>query len=59
MCNFSRINWSCVSKIDVIEDMDMCTKVKQLGINMWEQVTIVFRPFFDFMDVFKVSKTYI
>ncbi len=47
------------AKIDVIEDMDMCIKVKHLGINMWEQVTIVFRPFFDFMDVFKVSKAHI
>jgi hypothetical protein len=53
MCNFSRI---VQAKNYVIEDMDMCIKVKQLGINMWEQMTIVFRPFFDFMDVFKVSK---
>jgi hypothetical protein len=47
------------AKIDVIEDMDMCTKVKQLGINMWEQVISFFKLFFDFMDVFKVSKAHI
>ncbi len=39
---------------------DMHTKMKQLGINMWQQVTnIVLRPLFDFiMDSFKVSKTH-
>jgi hypothetical protein len=36
----------------------MHTKVKQLGINVWQQVTnIILRPLFDFiMDSFKVSK---
>lgn len=36
--------------------MDMRTKVKQLGVSMWEQVTIILTPFLDFMDSFKHSQ---
>ncbi len=46
------------AKVDVVEDMDMCMKVKQLGANMRLQVAIVLRPFLDFMDSFKLFKTH-
>jgi hypothetical protein len=46
------------SKVDVVKDMDMHTKVKQFGVNMHEQVIIVCRPFFDFMDSLKISKAH-
>ncbi len=46
------------AKVDVVEDMDMCMKVKQLGANMWLQVAIVLKPFLDFMDSFKLFKTH-
>ncbi len=36
----------------------MHTKVKQLGVNMQEQVTILLIPFLDFMDSFKFLKAY-
>jgi len=42
----------------VVEDMDMHTKVKQLGVNMREQMTSVLILFLDFMDSFKLFKTY-
>jgi hypothetical protein len=57
MCKFPRIV-EVASKVDVLEDMDMCTKVKQLGTNMWEQVAIILRPFLDFMDCFKIFKAH-
>ncbi len=41
------------AKVDVAKDMDMHIKVKQVDANMREQITITFRPFFDFMDCFK------
>jgi hypothetical protein len=41
------------AKVDVVKDMDMHIKVKQVGANMQEQITIIFRPFFGFMDCFK------
>jgi hypothetical protein len=44
------------AKVNVVENMDMCTKVKQLGVNMQEQVIIVLMPFFDFMDSLKILK---
>jgi hypothetical protein len=46
------------AKVDVVEDMDMCMKVKQLGANMRLQVAIVLGPFLDSMDFFKLFKTY-
>jgi hypothetical protein len=46
------------AKIDVPKDMDMCTNMKQLGTNMWEQVAIILRPFLDFMDCFKILKVH-
>ncbi len=46
------------AKVDVVEDMDMCMKVKQLGPNMRLQVAFVLRPFLDFMDSFKLFKTH-
>jgi hypothetical protein len=33
--------------------MDMHTKVKQPGVNMWKQMTIILTPFLNFMDVFQ------
>ncbi len=45
-------------EVDAIEKMDMCTKVKKLGANMQQQVLHVLRPFFDFMDCFKLSKVH-
>ncbi len=36
----------------------MCTKVKKLGANMLKQVAFVLRPFFDFMDCFKLYKVH-
>jgi len=36
----------------------MQTKVKQLVVNMWNQITIVLRPFFDFMDCSKLVKAH-
>jgi hypothetical protein len=44
--------------VDVPKDMDMCTKVKQLGTNMWKQVTIILKHFLDFMDCFKIFKAH-
>jgi hypothetical protein len=38
--------------------MEMCTKVKKLGANMQQQVRHVLRPFFDFMDCFKLYKAH-
>jgi hypothetical protein len=38
--------------------MDMHIKVKKLGANMRVQVALVLRPFLDFMDCFKLSKTH-
>jgi hypothetical protein len=46
------------AKVDVPKDMDMCTKVKQFGTNMWEQVANILRPFLDFMDCFKILKVH-
>jgi hypothetical protein len=43
-------------EIDAIEDMDTHMKVKQLNINMQKQVTIVLRPFLDFMYSFNPTK---
>jgi hypothetical protein len=45
------------AEVDAIEKMDMCTKVKKLGANM-QQVLHVLRPFFDFMDCFKLFKAH-
>ncbi len=44
------------AKVDVVKDVDMHMKVKQVVANMQEQITIVFRPLFDFMDCFKFLK---
>jgi hypothetical protein len=44
------------AKVDVAKYMDMHIKVKQVGAKMREQITIVFKPFFDFMDCFKFLK---
>jgi len=43
---------------DVAKDMDMCMKMKQLGVNMQLQVAFVLRPFLDFMDSFKLFKAH-
>jgi hypothetical protein len=45
-------------EVDVVEDVDMHMKVKQIGGNMWLQIIIVLRPFLDFMDSFKLSKAH-
>jgi hypothetical protein len=36
----------------------MCSKVKLFSVNMHIQVVIVFRPFIDFMNNFKLSKVH-
>jgi hypothetical protein len=36
----------------------MCSKEKLLGVNMHFQVVIVLKPFFDFMDNFKLSRAH-
>jgi len=46
------------AKVDVAQEVDMHIRVKQLGANMRLQVVIVLRPFFDFMDSFKLSTTH-
>ncbi len=38
------------TEIDDVKELDMCTKVKQLGMNMQKQVNVVLQPFLDFMD---------
>ncbi len=45
-------------EIDVIKEMDMRMKVKQLGTNMQGHVIIVLKPFLDFMFVFKPTKSH-
>ncbi len=45
-------------KIDAIKEMDVHMKVKQLNVNMQRQVTIVLRPFLDFMYSFNPSKAH-
>ncbi len=37
------------AKVDVANDMDMCTKMKQLGVEMQKQIVIVSRLFHDFI----------
>ncbi len=46
------------AKIDVVKEMDLHMKVKQLGVNMQLHVAIVLRPLLDLMDFFKLSKTH-
>ncbi len=46
------------TKVDVSKEMDMRSKVKKLGANMRKQLALVLRPFLDFMDCFKLSKTH-
>jgi hypothetical protein len=50
--------WELQAKVDAIEKMDMHIKVKKLGANMQRQVPYVLRPFFEFMDCFKLSKVH-
>jgi hypothetical protein len=45
-------------EVNASEEMDMHIKVKKLGANMQEQVALVLRSFFDFMDCFKLSKVH-
>jgi hypothetical protein len=40
----------------VVQELDMCMKFKQLGMNMQEQVNLVFQPFFNFIDFFQPTK---
>ncbi len=56
MCNFSKDRLELQVEVNVVEGMDMCTKEKQLGVNMQQQVIIVLMPFFDFMDSLKILK---
>jgi hypothetical protein len=44
------------AKIDVVKEMDLHMKVKQLGVNIQLQVAIVLTPFLDFMDFFNYLK---
>jgi len=37
-------NLELQEKIDVAQELDMCMKFKQLGVNMQEQVNLVFNP---------------
>jgi hypothetical protein len=46
------------TEVDASKEMDMHTKVKKLSANMQKQVTLVLRPFLDFMNCFKLSKAH-
>lgn len=46
------------AKIDVAQELDMCMKFKQLGVNMQEQVNLVFQPLFNFIDFFQPTKAH-
>ncbi len=45
-------------KIDDVKELDTCTKVKQLGVNMQKQVNVVLQPFLNFMDFFQPTKAH-
>jgi hypothetical protein len=44
------------AKVDVAKDMDMCTKMQQLGVKMQKQIVIVLRLFHDFITNFMFLK---
>jgi hypothetical protein len=44
------------AKLDVVKDMDMCTKMKQLGVKMQKQIVIVLWLFHDFITNFMFFK---
>jgi hypothetical protein len=57
--NLPRKYWSCQGwhfQVDVTKNMDMCTKMKQLGANMQDQETIVLILFLDSMNYFNHFK---
>ncbi len=51
---FSKERLKLQVEVDVVNEMDIYTKVKKLGANMWKQVAHVLKPFLDFMDCFKL-----
>jgi hypothetical protein len=51
-------NLELEAKIDVAQELDMCMKFKQLGMNMQEQVNLLFQPFFNFIDFFQPTKAH-
>jgi hypothetical protein len=44
------------AKVDVVKEMDMCTKMKQLGVEMQKQIVIVLRLSHDFITNFMFLK---
>jgi hypothetical protein len=44
-------------EIDNVKELDVCMKVKQLGMNMQKQVNVVLQPFLNFMDFFQPTKS--
>jgi predicted transcriptional regulator len=44
------------ANVNVAKDMDMCTKVKQLGVKMQKQIVIGLRLFHDFITNFMFLK---
>ncbi len=56
--NLSKEKLELQAEIDAIENMDMHMKMKQLNANMQRQVTIVLRPFLDFMYFFNPPKAH-
>jgi len=44
------------AKVDVAKDVDMCTKMKQLGVKMQKQIVIVLRLFHDSITNFMFYK---
>jgi hypothetical protein len=55
---FAKERLELQAKIDDVKELDMCMKVKQLGMKMQKQVNVVFQPFLNFMDFFQPTKTH-
>jgi hypothetical protein len=51
-------NLELQAKFDVAQELDMCMKFNQLGMNMQEQVNLVFQLFFHFIDFFQPTKAH-
>jgi len=42
---FAKERLELQTKMDDVKELDMCMKVKQLGMNMQKQVNVVLQPF--------------
>jgi hypothetical protein len=56
---FSKNGLELWAKVNVANDMDMCTKMKQLDVKMQKQIVIVLRLFHDFITNFIFKKKHI